>query len=105
MSAEDKKRTMHKALVTRVLEGSGRAMHAQRHAAFDNARLTAPLNTLISKVAQHAYKVTDEDILAVRESGLTEDQIFETVVCAAIGQSSRQYETALAALDAATEDE
>lgn len=105
MPAEDKKRTMHKALVTRVLEGDGRAMHAQRHAAFDNAGLTAPLSTLISKVAQHAYKVTDEDILAVRESGLTEDQIFELVVCAAIGQSSRQYETALAALDATTEDE
>lgn len=80
-------------------------MHAQRHAAFDNAGFTAPLSTLISKVAQHAYKITDEDILAVRESGLTEDQIFELVVCAAIGQSSRQYETALATLDAATEDE
>jgi len=43
MSAEDKKRTMHKALVTRVLEGAGRASHVQRRAAFDNAGLTAPL--------------------------------------------------------------
>ena len=31
-----------------------------------------------------------------------EDQIFELVVCAAIGQATRQYDSALAALDAAT---
>jgi hypothetical protein len=98
MWAEDKKRTMHKTLVTRVLEGAGRAMHAQRHAAFDNERLNEPLRTLVNKIAKYAFKVTDEDILAVKESGLTEDQIFELVVCAAIGQSTRQYETALTAL-------
>jgi hypothetical protein len=33
---------------------------------------------------------------------MSEDQIFEIAVCAAIGQATRQYDTALAALDAAT---
>jgi len=42
---------------------------------------------------------------AVTASGLSEDQIFEIVVCAAIGQATRQYDTALAALAAATERE
>jgi hypothetical protein len=74
-----------KALVARILEGDGRASHAQRRAAFDNAGLAEPLSTLIDKVAKHAYKVTDEDIAAARASGLSEDQIFEIVVCAAIG--------------------
>ena len=46
--------------------------------------------------------VTDEDIAAARASGLSEDQIFEIVVCAAIGQAKRQYDTALEALEAAT---
>jgi hypothetical protein len=103
--AENKKRMMHKTLVTRVLEGIGMATQSQRRAAFDNARLVQPLNTLINKVANHAYKVTDEDIRAAKEAGLSEDQIFELVVCAAIGQSTRQYETALATLDAMTETE
>jgi hypothetical protein len=40
---------------------------------------------------------------AVRAAGLSEDQIFEIALCAAIGQATRQYESALAALDAATE--
>ena len=69
MTSEDKKRTMHKALVARVLEGDGRATHAQRRAAFAHAGLAEPLSTLMDKVAKHAYKVTDEDILAVRAGG------------------------------------
>ena len=35
----------------------------------------------------------------MKESGLSEDQIFELVVCAAIGQATRQYQSALGALD------
>lgn len=92
----------HKALVARILEGDGRASHAQRRAAFANAGLAEPVSTLIDKVARHAYKVVDEDIAAARTSGLSEDQIFELVVCAAIGQATRQHASALAALDAAT---
>jgi hypothetical protein len=91
-----------KALVTRILEEDGMASHAQRRAAFDNAGLAEPLRTLIDKVAKCAYTVTDEDIAAVTASGLSEDQIFEIVVCAAIGQATRQYDTALDALEAAT---
>jgi signal transduction histidine kinase len=91
-----------KALVARILEGDGRASHALRRAAFDNLGLAEPLSALIDKVARHAYKVMDEDIAAARASGLSEDEIFEFVVCAAIGQATRQYNAALAALDAVT---
>jgi hypothetical protein len=95
-----------KAVVARILEGDGSASHVLRRAAFDNAGLAEPLSTLIDKVARHAYKVTDEDIAAARASGLSEDQIFEIVVCAGIGEATRQYDTALAALvEAVTEKE
>ena len=79
MLTEDKKRTAHKAVVTRVLEGDGRASRAWRRAAFDNAGLAEPLRTLIDKVARQPTRVTNEDV-------------------AAIGQATRQYETALEAL-------
>jgi hypothetical protein len=91
------------ALTTRILEGAGKAPPAQRRAAFENAGLTEPLRTLIDKVAHHAHKIVDADIAAVRQSGLGEDEIFELVVCAAIGQASRQYDTAMAALEAVME--
>jgi hypothetical protein len=91
-----------KAVVTRVLEGDGAASRAQRHAAFANTSLEGPVGILIENVAKHAYKVTDEMVAAARTSGLSEDQIFELVVCAALGEATRQYETALAALEAAS---
>jgi alkylhydroperoxidase family enzyme len=96
-------RQARKALVARVLEGDGRAPHADRSAAFDNAGLAEPLSSLIDKVARRAHKVTDADIAVARAAGLSEDKVFEIVVCGAIGQATRQYDGALAALDAATE--
>jgi hypothetical protein len=95
----------HKALLERILEGHGRASPERRRAAFDNAGLAEPLRTLIDKVANHAYKIVDADIAAVRNAGLSEDEIFELVVCAAVGQAARQYDTAMAALAVATERE
>jgi hypothetical protein len=97
----EEKRTAHQALVTRVLEGDGRASRAERRAAFDDATLIEPLRGLISKVAKQATQIADDDIVAVKEAGLSEDQIFELVVCAAVGQATRQYQNALAALDVA----
>jgi hypothetical protein len=100
MTTEDKKRILHQATVQRVLEGDGKASHALRRAAFDNAQLNEPLSILVNKVAKYAHKITDEDIAAVRASGLSEDELFEIIICAAIGQATRQYKTAVAALDA-----
>jgi hypothetical protein len=91
-----------RALVRRILEGDGKASPSERRAAFNNSGLAEPAATLIDKVARHAYRVTDEDIAAVRALGRSEDQVFEIVVCAAVGQASRQYDTALAALETAT---
>jgi hypothetical protein len=88
-------------LEKRILEGQGDASAADRRDAFQNSGLAEPLGTLVDKVARHAYRVSDEDIAAARESGLSEDQIFEIVACAAIGQATRQYDTAIAALEAA----
>jgi alkylhydroperoxidase family enzyme len=91
-----------KSLVRRILEGAGKASPSERRAAFNNSGVAGPVGALVDKVARHSYRVTDEDINAARVSGLSEDQVFEIVVCAAIGQATRQYDTALAALEAAT---
>ena len=95
---------LHRELVARVLEGNGNAAPELRRAAFENAGLGEPIRTLIDKVANHAYRITDEDVAAVRAAGLTEDQVFEIMICAAVGQASRQYTSALAALAGATDE-
>ena len=94
--------SLHTSLVARVLEGEGQASPEIRRAAFNNEGLAEPMGTFVEKVAHNARRVTDADIGTLRKAGLSEDQIYEIVICAAIGQASRQYHSALAALSAAT---
>ncbi len=92
-----------RAVIARVLDGAGKASRERRKAAFDNAGVTPEAaRALIDKVAHRASQIADADLAALATAGLSEDEIFEIVVCAALGQASRQYEGALAALDAAT---
>jgi hypothetical protein len=90
-----------RALTTRILNGEGKASSSERRAAFNNSGLAEPLRSLVDKVANHANLVTDNDIAAAQTLGLTEDQVFEIVVCAAVGLANRQYENALSALQSA----
>jgi len=99
---EDQKRAAHQALVNSVLHGEGRASPELRARAYDNADLPEALQALIGKVADHPAQITDADFAAAKAAGFSEDQLFELVTCAAVGQSSRQYETGLAALAEAT---
>jgi len=89
---------LYQKLVDRILKGTGKCTTEQRQAAFNNADLPPPLNALNDKVAHNAYKVTDNDIAAAKAAGYNEDQLFELVICGAIGQASRQYLNGLAAL-------
>lgn len=88
---------LRKQVIEKALHGPGKASGDARRAAFDN-RDAGPL---VEKVAQNAWKVTDEDVAAAKAAGLSEDEIFELVVCAALGQSTRQLDAALAALEQA----
>ncbi len=50
------------------------------------------------KVATRPTQVTDADFEAARAAGFSEDEVFELVICAAVGQSARLYNAGLAAL-------
>ena len=93
------------ALEKRILEGPGEASPADRRAAFNDSGLAEPLGMLVDKVSRNAFSVTDSDFAHAMTSGTSEDQLFEIVVCAAVGQASRQYGVAAAALEAATRKE
>jgi alkylhydroperoxidase family enzyme len=51
-----------------------------------------------TKVALHAYKVTDQDIEALKEAGYSEDAIFELTLSAALGAGMARLEIGLSAL-------
>ena len=89
------------AVIGRALVGPGVTSPETRRAAFDNRGVPDSARALIDKVARHAWEVTDEDVDGAKAEGLIEDEVFELVVCAALGQAARQLDAALAALDIA----
>lgn len=56
------------------------------------------LERYVTKVALHAYKITDEDIDALRAAGYSEETIFELTVSAALGAGMARLERGMAAL-------
>ena len=98
MSSATRARTV---ATERVLRGPGKTSVPVRQAAFDNAGVTEPARALIDKVAKTAWKITDADVAAVKTTQ-SDDEIYEQVVAAALGQATRQLDAALAALDEAT---
>jgi alkylhydroperoxidase family enzyme len=92
----DKRAAFH-ILVDRILRGPGETTTEQRAEAFENAGA----DPLLGKVATRPTEVTDADFDRARAAGFSEDQLFELVIAAAVGQSARMYDTALAALDEA----
>ncbi len=90
-------RAFREATIRTVTEGPARSSTDARRAAFANEGVPEPARALVAKVVEHAYKVTDDDVHAAAKA-LGEDEIFELVVCAAIGTATRQLDAALAAL-------
>jgi alkylhydroperoxidase family enzyme len=93
-----------RTLVATILKGDGTASQQLRRAAFANADVSEPLRVLISTVAENPHAVTDEHVSSALASGCSEDQLFELVVCAAVGQSIRQHDAALRALETAVSE-
>jgi hypothetical protein len=82
-----------------LLEGPGTLPSALRQAI---ARGEPPedLRPLVDKVRRHAYKVTDEDVAALKER-YSEDQLFEIIVAAAFGAAEKRLQAGLLALEQA----
>lgn len=98
---------LRKAAIERALHGPGNLRGDARRAAYENTEgggLPGAGRALVEKVAQHAWKVTDADVEAAQRAGMTDDEIFELVVCASYGEATRQLDAALAALDAVDDD-
>jgi hypothetical protein len=92
-----------RGLVQRLLEGDGRAARAIRAAALQGDRSGLPecVGMLAEKIIGRPSEVCEDDIEAARSGGLSEDQLFELIVCVAVGEATREHEAALSALDAA----
>lgn len=95
-----------------VLQGKGKTDPALRQAvaarsaelgggpaAPPGAAIPAGLRDFVDATALHAYRITGEDVQALRRAGWSEDQIFEIALSAAVGGGLARLERGLAALE------
>jgi hypothetical protein len=86
-------------VVDAVLAGPGTLDADIRGAAASGGDVPEALRTYVDKVSRHAYKVTDEDVAALRAAGYSEDQIFELTVSCAVGAGMRRHDAGLRAIE------
>lgn len=97
----DDRYTKHRAALTAaILDRDGVTPAADRQAAYAGAPVDPAVAAYVATVRQHAYRVTDDHVAALRTAGHGDPAIFELTVAAAVGQATRQYEAALAVLAA-----
>jgi hypothetical protein len=80
-----------------VLAGPGVTETGVRRLAFDAGSLPK-VDDYLKKVRDESYRLTDQDTQRLRELGLSEDEIFELTIAAALGAASRLLRTGLDAL-------
>ena len=98
-----------------VFRGKGRTTPALRQAVAARAaevaglppgeppgEIPADLRTYVETIGRHAYRITDEDVEALKRAGYSEDEIFEISLSAALGAGMSRLERGLAALKGGT---
>ena len=81
-----------------VLTTPGDTPAELRRAALKRGTVPGPLATYVSKVARHAYRVTDAEVAALRQAGQSDDSLFEITVATAVGAALHRLDRGMAAL-------
>jgi alkylhydroperoxidase family enzyme len=96
-------------VLARVLESAGESAPSLRRAVMKRAHAASRLSEAkeklpdalvpyVEKVAERPATVDERDLQTLRESGLSDEQIFELTIAAAMGASLARYERGLSLL-------
>ena len=85
-----------------VFEGPGVVDPALRRAAGTGAGLSDRWAAYVSKVRDASYRITDDDVTALKDAGCTEEEIFEMTVAAATGAALHRLDLGLRAMNPET---
>jgi alkylhydroperoxidase family enzyme len=81
-----------------VLGERGALPYETRMALATGRDVPPDLESYAEKVARHAYRVTEQDLDALRSAGYDDDAIFEITVAVALGVGLHRRDTGLAAV-------
>lgn len=83
-----------------MLQGPGRLSPAAREAIVAGRGDPEGMQPLLDKARRDAYRVTDEDVAALR-GRYDDDELFEAIVCASLGAALVRLRAGLGALEEA----
>jgi len=84
-----------------ILRSRGALDSGVREALAAGQEIPEPMALYVAKVTRHAYRVTDDDVQALRAAGYSQDQIFEATLSVALGAAQTRLRAGLDALRAA----
>jgi hypothetical protein len=96
--ADERHLKLLSALRRAVLESPGHSDPAARAAAASGGPLPEPTASYVAKVRDRSYRVTVGDLGALTTAGLSEDEIFELTVAAAVGAALRRLDAGMQAM-------
>jgi alkylhydroperoxidase family enzyme len=82
-----------------VTAGPGVLPAAERLAIAEGSGAPAGLADYVGTVRANAYKVTDDSVAALKQSGYGDEAIFEATVAAAVGAGFDRRDAAMRALE------
>jgi hypothetical protein len=88
-----------------VVSGPGSLAPEIRQAISEGTYNSSPLGAFAQKVAEHAFRVNDDDIRELHRAHYSDDQIFEAAVSAALGAGLYRLKCVLTVLRAKNTDE
>lgn len=72
---------------------------ASVRASLFDATASGPLAAFARQVADRAWTITEVDVRTLMGAGYVEDEVFETVICAALGEATRRFNLLVEAIE------
>lgn len=94
-----RRRALADSVSASVLDTSQTTGKALRRAIADNDHVPHELAAYIGKIHEHAYKITDADLAALKSAGYDDDSLFELTIAAAVGAGMTRLRAGLAAIE------
>jgi hypothetical protein len=65
----------------------------------EGGEVAAGLQAFVDRLAQHAYRITEEELAGLQRAGCSEEQIFEATVAGALGAAWARLHAGLRAME------
>jgi alkylhydroperoxidase family enzyme len=101
MTGKDRFGALVERTVAAVTKSPGHTSPRLRRALVEQSRDDVPEELLhyVATVTQHAYRVSDGDVDAVKRDGYDDDEIFELTAATALGAALARLRKGMAALE------